>query len=442
MLFFGFRFRGWRTPAPKSSPPSESQVATWPQSPSYIDVKTLCYALFWNMKAREQETKNRIEKLMETNAQGVAEFTHLALYELAPELTPEEEDILFSILRSLHSEPRKITPKNIGLLGIQYDAKNNMRKEFTVVYRGTYRKQFDLSLKLTWDISPPGFPAATATATAFRSQKYTPVLWNLHCRQQLVVPDFSMDGMEPCVHGGGIIIVVFHFSEALDIMSGLDYLHGLQLVHGNLKSENVLVSNQGVARLTDFGLYAEAIAAMATRQTQTATRGGNFPGLWTAPEVLQGDRSTRPTSASDIWAFGCLLYLITCRRTPYYHHDTRRPGNLINAIVVERELPLRPTMPDLNTDLIGDPFWGLITLCLSWDPASRLRSWTEIRASIRHLRRSSRPEEMLSPSADFWGEMKRDSNVRISFDFQAVRDLLVKVSGVDVRLLIPVFEFP
>ncbi|KXN87111.1 Tyrosine-protein kinase CSK [Leucoagaricus sp. SymC.cos] len=112
-------------------------------------------------------------------------------------------------------------------------------------------------------------------------------------------------------------------------MSGLDYLHGLQLVHGNLKSENVLVSNQGVARLTDFGLYAEAIAAMATRHTHTATKSGNFPALWTAPEVLQGDRSTRPSSASDIWAFGCLLYLITCRRTPYYQHDTRAPGDLL-----------------------------------------------------------------------------------------------------------------
>ncbi|KXN91134.1 hypothetical protein AN958_02818 [Leucoagaricus sp. SymC.cos] len=129
---------------------------------------------------------------------------------------------------------------------------------------------------------------------------------------------------------------------------------------------------------------------------------------------------------SDIWAFGCLLYLITCRRTPYYQHDTRRPGNLINAIVVKRELPLRPTIQDSNTDFIGDPFWDLITRCLNWDPASRPHSWTKNRGSIQHLLRSGRPEEMLSTSADFWSEMKRDSNVRISFDFQAVRDLLVK----------------
>lgn len=98
---------------------------------------------------------------------------------------------------------------------------------------------------------------------------------------------------------------------ALDASTGMQYLHGSNVVHGDLKSSNVMYEQQGddyVVRISDFGLaklFSSKIKAVGTP-------------FYTAPEVLSGGESSKE---SDIYSFGILLYEIVSRKQPFGNYE-------------------------------------------------------------------------------------------------------------------------
>ncbi|XP_071325192.1 tyrosine-protein kinase STYK1b [Trachinotus anak] len=119
-------------------------------------------------------------------------------------------------------------------------------------------------------------------------------LWR--CRQERVDP--------PCEMTERRI-----FTMAKQVASALEFLHSKDLLHGNLRARNVLVSKQFTAKL--WGLHG-----VYTRKNQGATQRDD-PSMkkWQAPEVL----AKRPASqSSDIWSFGILLYeMATLGEAPF-----------------------------------------------------------------------------------------------------------------------------
>jgi WD40 repeat protein/serine/threonine protein kinase len=143
---------------------------------------------------------------------------------------------------------------------------------------------------------------------------------------------------------------------AIQVVSGLDYTHSFSwkddkgvehrgVVHRDIKPTNVLLTSAGIARITDFGLVrAEGGAeiegssedgvgqaewalphngrhedVVAGGSWQTVTIEGGLVGTppYMAPELWR--RTHRGTAASDIYAFGCMLYEIFCGRRPFEH---------------------------------------------------------------------------------------------------------------------------
>lgn len=71
---------------------------------------------------------------------------------------------------------------------------------------------------------------------------------------------------------------------ALDIVSGLSFLHANKLIHRDLKSKNVLLTDKGVAKICDVGLAKIHDNGYATQDSMF----GTF--AWAAPELLLGQK--------------------------------------------------------------------------------------------------------------------------------------------------------
>ena len=84
-----------------------------------------------------------------------------------------------------------------------------------------------------------------------------------------------------------------------NIARGLEYLHANKVVHGDIKSTNILLDSEGRAKIADFGTMRILSHTKSRAQAQGGTTGS------TSPEMCEGKPYGTPT---DIWALGCVLY--------------------------------------------------------------------------------------------------------------------------------------
>ncbi|KRZ45266.1 Serine/threonine-protein kinase Chk1 [Trichinella pseudospiralis] len=114
-------------------------------------------------------------------------------------------------------------------------------------------------------------------------------------------------GRQPDV-GTGVALAHKYF---LELLSGIEYMHSQGIAHRDLKPENLLISNNGVLKISDFGM-ATVFRNKKGKVRKLETRCGTFPYM--APEVITGYYDAEP---ADIWSCGVILVAMLTGELPW-----------------------------------------------------------------------------------------------------------------------------
>ncbi|KAA8911148.1 kinase-like domain-containing protein [Sphaerosporella brunnea] len=98
------------------------------------------------------------------------------------------------------------------------------------------------------------------------------------------------------------------------ILQGLAYLHGKNIIHRDIKGANVLVDNKGGIKISDFGISKKVEAGLLNSSAANHRPSLQGSVFWMAPEVV---KQTSYTLKADIWSLGCLVVEMLTGSHPY-----------------------------------------------------------------------------------------------------------------------------
>ncbi|KZV82670.1 kinase-like protein [Exidia glandulosa HHB12029] len=186
---------------------------------------------------------------------------------------------------------------------------------------------------------------------------YSRPLWKLSAMVSPWCRNGDMNAyLKACERRGYVAMRRVKLDLIAQVLAGVGYLHSRvpKIVHADIKGANVLISNQGVARLSDFG-FATVLAEDYIYSKQHSV-GGTW--RWMAPEL---HIDSGHTTQSDIWACGCLFIEVQSGLVPYH---TKPAEAAVILAQFRQELPPRP--PRMTDDI-----WDLIMQCCRFDPHDR-----------------------------------------------------------------------
>ncbi len=174
----------------------------------------------------------------------------------------------------------------------------------------------------------------------------------------------------------------------LEVCGAVQYAHQNLIVHCDLKPSNILVTEESVPMLLDFGiakLLDPVSLGFATDIAQTRQRA--FTLSFASPEQLSG----RPvTTATDVYALGVILYELLTGLSPYAAADHSSPAQWIKS-VCDDDAPAPSTTipietPERNSRALRGDLDAIVLKALRKDPRDRYGSVDQMAEDIRrHL---------------------------------------------------------
>ena len=159
-----------------------------------------------------------------------------------------------------------------------------------------------------------------------------------------------------------------------EIAAGLRHAHEMQVLHRDMKPENVLLSREGQVKVADFGVARLA----GTRLTTTGIIVGS--PAYMSPEQLAGVNGQDLTATTDIYALGVMLYELGEGKDPL---GLKRSQDLLTVLRMKRE-----KKPRKMTRLADPDLCALLLRCLASKDTDRPESMAEVEAVLRRVARN------------------------------------------------------
>ena len=156
---------------------------------------------------------------------------------------------------------------------------------------------------------------------------------------------------------------------AIQIAEGLEAAHKEDIIHRDIKSSNIMITDNGKVKIMDFGL---AKIKGGTQVTKIGTTVGTL--AYMSPEQARGEELDLRT---DIWSFGVVLYeLLTAGHLPFeevYDHAT------LYSIINEEHAPVTEYSENCSSSMLR-----IVDKCLQKDRNNRYQAASEILEDIEH----------------------------------------------------------
>lgn len=147
----------------------------------------------------------------------------------------------------------------------------------------------------------------------------------------------------------------------MQVAEGLVYLHGREppVIHSDVKPANVLISDEGDAKICDFGISK---LLMDAPSGLTTTKSANWTLRYSAKELLCEGKNTE---MSDVHAFGMFILEVMTNKPPFF--GISREAMVVMAIMNGRS----PSMEDYPELPAADRLWDLMGECWRQEPSER-----------------------------------------------------------------------
>ncbi|MDP6716083.1 MAG: protein kinase, partial [SAR202 cluster bacterium] len=180
---------------------------------------------------------------------------------------------------------------------------------------------------------------------------------------------------------GGKLSLDQAISIAVETCRGLEFAHSRGIIHRDLKPGNVWLTEDGTAKIGDFGL---AVAMDRTRLTAEGMMVGTVSYM--PPEQAMGGEVT---PKADLYSLGAMLYEMVCGRPPFLGDD--------NIAIIGQHINTPPVAPTWHRSDCPRPLEALIMRLLSKDPSERPESASDVLAALEAVDVSSSEQSITEP---------------------------------------------